>query len=97
MRAVERVGIKNLKNNLSAYIRHVRRGARVLITDHDEVVAELSKPRTDVAPGFHPLLAEWVATGKLRLASVRKKKLPVSPIKLPAGTARRLLDADRGE
>ena len=97
MNAVQRVGIKNLKNNLSAYIRQVRRGVRVLVTDHDEVVAELGKPRDDIASAVHPLLAEWIAAGKLRPAVARKRKLPISPVKLPAGTARRVLDADRGE
>jgi antitoxin (DNA-binding transcriptional repressor) of toxin-antitoxin stability system len=97
MKAIERVGVKNLKNNLSAYLRQVKRGVRVLVTDRDEVVAELGKPRIDIAKSAHPLLAEWIAAGDLRPATARKKKLPVSPVKLPAGTARRLLDADREE
>lgn len=97
MKATARVGVKNLKNNLSAYLRQVRKGVRVLVTDHDEVVAELGLPRSDIASGAHPLLAEWISAGKLRLAMVRKKKLPASPVRLPAGTAQRLLDAERGE
>ena len=97
MKVVERVGIKNLKNSLSSYIRQARKGVRVLVTDRGEVVAELCRPRRDVTPDSHPLLMEWVATGKMRPALTRKRKLPVSPVKLPAGTARRLLDADRGE
>jgi antitoxin (DNA-binding transcriptional repressor) of toxin-antitoxin stability system len=97
MKTVERVGIKNLKNNLSAYIRRARKGVRVLVTDRDEVVAELSKPRSDIAEGLHPLLAEWIAAGQLKPATTRKRKLPVSPVRLPAGTAKRILDADRDE
>ena len=31
MKAVERVGIKHLKDNLSAYLRQVKRGVRVLV------------------------------------------------------------------
>jgi antitoxin (DNA-binding transcriptional repressor) of toxin-antitoxin stability system len=97
VKAVERVGVKNLKNNLSAYLRQVKRGMRVLVTDRDEVVAELSRPHSDIAESTHPLLAEWIAAGVLKPAMTRKKKLPTSPVKLPAGTAKRLLDADRGE
>jgi hypothetical protein len=97
MKAIARVGVKNLKNNLSAYLRQVRRGMRVLVTDRNEVVAELGQPQSDIASGVHPLLAEWISTGKLRPAMGRKKKLPVSPVRLPAGTAQRLLDAERGE
>lgn len=97
MKAVERVGIKNLKNNLSAYVRRARKGVRVLITDRDEVVAELGKPRSDIMQGLHPLLAEWIAAGQLRPATARKRKLSASPVRLPAGTAKRILDADRAE
>ncbi len=97
MKSVERVGVKNLKNNLSAYLRQVKRGVRVLVTDRDEVIAELGKPRSDIAKSTHPLLAEWIAAGELRPATTRKKKLPASPVRLPEGTAKRLLDADRGE
>jgi antitoxin (DNA-binding transcriptional repressor) of toxin-antitoxin stability system len=96
VKTVERVGIKHLKNSLSSYIQQVRRGVRVLVTDRGEVVAELGRPRSDVTADSHPLVLEWVAAGKMRPAPAKKKKLPLSPVKLPAGTARRLLDADRG-
>ena len=97
MKTVERVGIKNLKNNLSAYLRQVKRGVRVLVTDRDEVIAELGRPRADIAGITNPLLAEWIAAGQLRSATTRKKKMPASPVRLPAGTAKRILDADRDE
>ena len=98
MKAVERVGVKNLKNNLSAYLRRVKRGVRVLVTDRDEVVAELGRPRSDgPREGMHPLLVEWIAAGKVKPASSRKKPLPASPVNLPTCSARRLLDEERGE
>jgi len=98
MGAVERVGIKNLKNNLSAYIRQVKKGVRVLVTDRDEVVAELSKPR-DGGPteATHPLMAEWIRRGELHPGRARKTPLPRSPVRLKPGTAQRLLDLDRGD
>ena len=97
MKTVEKVGVKNLKNNLSAYLRQVKRGVRVLVTDRDEVIAELGKPRSDMSLQTHPLLAEWIAAGELRPAKTRKSKLPASSVRLPAGTAKRILDADRDE
>ena len=97
MKASARVGVKNLKNNLSAYLRQVRKGVRVLVTDRDEVIAELARPRSEGPPDIDPLIAEWIAAGKLRPATASKKKLPRSPVRLPKGTARRLLDAERGE
>jgi len=38
------VGLKELKNRLSEYVRIAARGERVLVTNHDRVVAELVPP-----------------------------------------------------
>jgi antitoxin (DNA-binding transcriptional repressor) of toxin-antitoxin stability system len=38
------VGIKALKNKLSAYIRAAAAGETILVTDRDEVVAQVSPP-----------------------------------------------------
>ena len=38
------VGIKLLKDKLSSYINLVKQGEVVLVTDRDEVVAEIRKP-----------------------------------------------------
>ena len=38
---MESVGIKVLKDNLSKYLRMVRDGEIVLVTDRDEVIAEI--------------------------------------------------------
>jgi len=96
VKAVERVGVKRLKNNLSAYLRQVKRGVRVLVTDRDQVVAELGQPRKDEA-GLPPLFAEWIRRGELRPGRRPKQPLPASPVRFPAGTAQRLLDLDRGK
>jgi hypothetical protein len=92
------VGIKELKNNLSAYLREVRRGVRVLVSDRNRVVAELHEPTAAYATDepLDPKLAEWMETGAVIPPSVEKKKLPASPVKLEEGAAARLLDEERG-
>ncbi len=97
MKAIEQVGIKNLKNNLSAYIRRVRKGARILVTDRDEVVAEIGLPGRDELGELPLLMVEWLRRGELRLRRRNRKPLPLSSVRFPAGTAQRLLDLDRGE
>ena len=46
MRPMQSVGVKALKNNLSAYLRAAGLGETVLVTDRGRVVAELVPPRT---------------------------------------------------
>src|SRR5262249_17508132 len=47
---VKVVAIKELKNRLSAYLRDVKNGEVVLVTDRGKVVAELRQPRTGRLP-----------------------------------------------
>jgi antitoxin (DNA-binding transcriptional repressor) of toxin-antitoxin stability system len=64
MKSIERVGVKNLKSNLSAYLRQVQRGVRVLITDRDEVITEIGRPRRHEIGEL--LFEEWIRRGELR-------------------------------
>ncbi len=45
MYRMQAVGVRDLKNKLSEYLRRVRLGEGVLVTDRGEVVAELLPPR----------------------------------------------------
>jgi antitoxin (DNA-binding transcriptional repressor) of toxin-antitoxin stability system len=61
------VGVRELKNRLSEYLRHVRAGEGILVTDRGEVVAELSPPghgATDasVPPGLLALAKRGLIT-----------------------------------
>jgi hypothetical protein len=93
------VGVKELKNSLSAYLRDVRSGATVLVTDRNDIVAELHEPyvRTGLSGSVNPLLLSWAETGALTLATCSKEPLPVSPIKNASGTSKLLLNSDRKE
>lgn len=97
MADIKTVGIKELKNNLSAYLRDVRRGVRILVTDRAEVVAELHEPGATYAAGgdIHPQLEAWVRAGEVTLPTRPKGALPDAPVHMPDGTSRRLLDAIR--
>lgn len=44
------VGIKKLKAQLSEFVRRARAGETILVTDRDEVVAELRPPRSRLVP-----------------------------------------------
>ncbi len=91
------VGLRELKNRLSEYVRHVRRGHRVLVTDRGHVVAELRPPAPagdDVDPG----LADLARRGLVTIGKPHRRGLyPVLPRSVPDGTSARLLDELRGE
>jgi antitoxin (DNA-binding transcriptional repressor) of toxin-antitoxin stability system len=99
MRRLKTVGIKELKNNLSAYLREVRNGATVLVSDRNSIVAELHEPyrRNALGEAVDPLLKHWAETGLISLPANKKVPLPVSPVKSRAGTSAALLKSGREE
>lgn len=90
-------GIRELKDNLSRYIRRVEAGERISVTAHGRVVAELVPPSTS-RTGRRSRYDELVASGIIRPALDDGDPLGDWPdIRLPAGTAAALIDSDRGE
>lgn len=91
------VGIRELKNRLSEYLRLVRNGEEILVTDRGEVVAELRQPSPRVALPY-PALAELARQGRVRLGLPNRPDLyPALGAVLPEGAAAKLLDEERGD
>jgi prevent-host-death family protein len=89
-------GIRELRNNLSRYIRRVEAGGRISVTAHGRVVAEIVPPASKSAGQGR--FEELVASGLIRPALEAGDPLEDWPdIRLPAGTAAALIDEDRGE
>jgi antitoxin (DNA-binding transcriptional repressor) of toxin-antitoxin stability system len=94
------VGVKMLKARLSEYLRAVRAGETVLITDREEVVAELSPPRRHQPRGdeLNEVLDALADAAELTLpAPAKPGGWKARGLGLPAGTATRLLDELRAE
>ncbi|MCC7462829.1 MAG: type II toxin-antitoxin system Phd/YefM family antitoxin [Gammaproteobacteria bacterium] len=94
------VGVRDLKNRLSEYLRHVRLGERVLVTDRGEVVAELLPPGVGQSdPSLPAGIQSLVRRGLLTPAAPAGTDLyPALPRK-PGGRRRcvaQLLDEERG-
>ena len=91
------VGIRELKARFSSYVRRVRRGEVIRVTDRGEVVAELRPPsQPQRVPAELAGLHELASRGVLRLGkSNRGTRYPRSPVRLPEGSAKAALDAER--
>ena len=89
------VGVKQLKARLSEYVRLVKAGETILVTDRDEVVAELRPARRQrrVEEDWEDLLESLADAGEVTRASVPKLDWTwrVKGLGLPAGTAERTL------
>jgi prevent-host-death family protein len=98
---VKAVGIKQLKARLSEYLRLVRAGETILVTERDEVVAELRPARRQGRPSssVEEVLQALADAGEITRAAMPKEGWAWRPqgLGLPAGTAARLLDEVRGD
>lgn len=99
MKAMKTVGVKELKNNLSAYLRMIHAGYVILITDRNQVIAEMREPiAAGPALSQNPLLSLWIQEGKIKAPAENKRQTyPSSHLKMKEGTARQLLDEEREE
>lgn len=61
------VGIRELRDKLSAFVRLVREGETVLVTDRGKVVAELRRPAEE-GPTRYPGLNREIREGRTRAA-----------------------------
>jgi antitoxin (DNA-binding transcriptional repressor) of toxin-antitoxin stability system len=94
------VGVRELKNRLSEYLRQVRSGETVLVTDRGEVVAEVSPPGQRLAdsslpPGLLALARRGLATlGSPAEDGSLYQRLPRQ--RRGSRSAAQLLDEERG-
>ena len=96
---MKEIGIRELKDKLSEYIRLVREeGEVIMVTDRGKVVAELRPPGPDPELAKkYPKLVEMAEKGLIRLGRHRNhpglyKRLPSVT---PPGLAQWLIDEDR--
>jgi prevent-host-death family protein len=85
------VGVAELRQNLSRYLRRVERGERLVVTDRNRPVAELGPPAT-AASALDRLIAEG------RVSRPARRGLP-GPLQLDGDpyALSRALDEIRGE
>lgn len=87
----ETVGIAELRQNLSKYLRLVAEGERLVVTDRNRPVAELAPP-----PKTGSRLDQLIAEGKVKPPKRRGPLPPPLKMDLPPGALTRALEEVRG-
>ena len=92
------VGLRELKNRLAEYVREVRSGEAVIVTDRGIVVAELVPPgQSNGNADVPPALVALSKAGRLTLGATNvPEAYPKLARLLRPGRAAALLDAERG-
>lgn len=91
---MKKVGIRELKNRLGTYVRQVRRGATIVITDRGQPVARIvPEPETPRGKSLEDLLQELAAAGHIRLGTRPFAK--VKPVPARGKPASQMIIEDR--
>ena len=97
---MQTVGVRDLKNKLSEYLRRVRRGESVIVTDRGEAVAELLPPGQGPGdPSVPAGLRSLARRGLLTLGAPSAMDLYPALLREPREhrrSAAQLLDEERG-
>jgi antitoxin (DNA-binding transcriptional repressor) of toxin-antitoxin stability system len=92
------VAVKELKNRLSSYLREVRNGEVILVTDRGQVVAELRQPGRGVALSAHDQALERLCAEGVLAAGLPQDARAYRPSPLRRAVASGdLLAAERGD
>jgi antitoxin (DNA-binding transcriptional repressor) of toxin-antitoxin stability system len=90
------LGIKNLKNGLSSYLKEVREGTRILITDRGSIVAEMHQYYGSASDSNSSELKAMLSRGELNAPQKKKNKCKTSPVSINTMISEKLLSEDRG-
>ena len=79
------VGVRDLKNQLSQYLQYVKSGEKVVVTEHDKIIAEITVPqKKETVSAIEEKLKKLSKEGKIIMAKRQKScvALPVIQEKL---------------
>ncbi len=91
------VAVEELKNRLSGYLREVKNGEVVLITDRGRVVAELRQPRFRAAVCAHDEVLKRLAAEGILMVGMPQDPRAYKRSPLRAAASDDLLDSERNE
>ena len=75
------VGVRDLKNQLSLYLQYVKNGEKVIITEHNKVIAEIAVPETEEKlTSIEESLIKMSKEGEIILAKSKKSRLKLPEI-----------------
>lgn len=90
------LGIRELRDNLSRYVRRAEQGERIQVTANGRVVAIIGPPAAVPDDPVQALIEQGHARRPVKPGPLPADWYDIG-VKLPPGTAQQLIDADRME
>lgn len=88
------VGIKEAKNNLSRYLKCVKAGEEIIITERGKPIARIVGENCAI-PSLYSTLAPLVQKGLVQMPSRNVRGLSANPVSAPGKSASDMVLEDR--
>ena len=75
------VGVRDLKSRLSQYLQYVKDGEKVIVTEHDKIIAEINMPQNEAKVSLNEELAKLSREGRVILAKRQQSYVTLPEIK----------------
>jgi len=89
------VGVRQLKNGLTRYLRLVDQGHAVLVMNRNRAVAVVKKPDRGAAESLEERIAALVAEGRLLPAEKAGPFKPFKPVRVKGKPVSKIIIEDR--
>ncbi|MFP4447059.1 MAG: type II toxin-antitoxin system Phd/YefM family antitoxin [Desulfosudaceae bacterium] len=88
------VGIKDIKNNLSRYLKQVKSGEEVIITERGRPIARIIREQP-AGNSLHLALAPLIEQGVVTMPTLGPSQTTVTPLRAPGKPASEMVLEDR--
>jgi antitoxin (DNA-binding transcriptional repressor) of toxin-antitoxin stability system len=90
-------GVREVKDRFSEFLRMVKGGEEILITDRGEVIAKLGPPGSAIGDSEYPQLEALIRQGRVSRGAPNRPDLYTSPRhgSISREELQRLIDAER--
>jgi len=88
------VGIKEAKNNLSRFLKRVKAGEEIIITERGKPIARIVRENS-ATPSLYSTLAPLVHKGLVQMPSRNVRDLSANPVSAPGKSASDMVLEDR--
>jgi antitoxin (DNA-binding transcriptional repressor) of toxin-antitoxin stability system len=88
------VGIKEAKNNLSRYLKQVKAGEEIIITERGRPIARIVRENSTLS-SLYAALAPLIQKGLIQMPNRNVRDLPANPVSAPGKAASDMVLEDR--
>ncbi len=91
---METVGIKDIKNNLSSYLKRVKTGEEIIITERGKPIARIIREKAS-GTSLHLALAPLIKEGVIKMPTLNPPQSFAPPLQTPGKSASEMVLEDR--